>query len=174
MGSDLLDRHHPFCKNGEQVEANGREDNLNRPWCHQQVSNRNPHYRRPPLLTGNLLVSSKNIVRVATFELTMTLSYHSFYDVHPVAILGPLAKIADLRPTRDRHPVAQKRVPSSLEMDSLQVILPFLRLEKYSPFMRCFGLKSASPNGRSLRGWSFQGQVSGSAILWDRVRLKWV
>ena len=63
---------------------------------------------------------------------------------------------------------------SRLEMDSLQVILPFLRLEKYSPFMRCFGLKSASPNGRSLRGWSYQGQVSGSAILWDRVRLKWV
>jgi len=36
---------------------------------------------------------------------------------HPVAILGRLAKIADLRPTRDRHPVAQERVPSSLEME---------------------------------------------------------
>jgi hypothetical protein len=45
LGSDLLDRHHPFCKYGEQVEANGREDYLNRPWGHQQVSNRNPQYR---------------------------------------------------------------------------------------------------------------------------------
>ena len=35
----------------------------------------------------------------------------------PVANLGRLAKAAGHRPTRHRRPVAQKRVPSVLEME---------------------------------------------------------
>jgi hypothetical protein len=35
----------------------------------------------------------------------------------PVASLGRLAKAAHFRPTRDRHPVAQKRISAVLEME---------------------------------------------------------
>jgi hypothetical protein len=35
----------------------------------------------------------------------------------PVATLGQLARVVDISPTRNRHPVAQKRVPVVLEME---------------------------------------------------------